>query len=253
MAQIIDKIIRQSQAPNSTNVMWDNGEQLFINRNGSWQSVGGSSNGGSDVVVKVVDFDLLLDNPEYAKEIYNFAKSSYLNGVAYECVTTDYGAVVPPVMAGSIVSLAIYYDAEEDLLTILNVLEEPSGTCMVMLAFLGPSTDYIPVFENLLDEEDAIVVINTPINISANIGDINQFSLIYASVLSTLIKTPTFQNADYNCSLYSGVSASEDNGYTVSFFGFTEDNKIIKIVIDIFTGETLSSTLFDLNSLITTA
>lgn len=42
MGKIIDKIVSSSAAPESKNVIWDNGKELKINRQGVWQSIGGS-------------------------------------------------------------------------------------------------------------------------------------------------------------------------------------------------------------------
>lgn len=39
MAKEIDKIIQSKTAPKSNNVLWDDGENLKINRNGKWDSV----------------------------------------------------------------------------------------------------------------------------------------------------------------------------------------------------------------------
>lgn len=43
MAKEIDKIIQSKTAPKSNNVLWDDGENLKINRNGKWESVGTNS------------------------------------------------------------------------------------------------------------------------------------------------------------------------------------------------------------------
>lgn len=40
MAKEIDKIIQSKTAPKSNNVLWDDGENLKINRNGKWESIG---------------------------------------------------------------------------------------------------------------------------------------------------------------------------------------------------------------------
>lgn len=39
MAQEMDKIIKSKLQPKDKNVLWDNGKDLMINRNGKWQSV----------------------------------------------------------------------------------------------------------------------------------------------------------------------------------------------------------------------
>ena len=42
---MIDKIVKQKNAPKDKNVLWDDGTNLKINRNGVWENVvsGGSS------------------------------------------------------------------------------------------------------------------------------------------------------------------------------------------------------------------
>ena len=43
MAQEIDKIIKSKLQPKDKNVLWDNGKELLINRNGKWESTGGGA------------------------------------------------------------------------------------------------------------------------------------------------------------------------------------------------------------------
>jgi hypothetical protein len=43
MAKEIDKIIQSKTAPKNNNVLWDDGENLKINRNGKWESTGGGA------------------------------------------------------------------------------------------------------------------------------------------------------------------------------------------------------------------
>lgn len=38
MAEIIDKIVKSKNAPQSTNVLWDDGKNLKVYRNGSWEN-----------------------------------------------------------------------------------------------------------------------------------------------------------------------------------------------------------------------
>jgi len=51
MAKEIDKIIQSKTAPKSNNVLWDDGENLKINRNGKWESTGS----GTSVPQEVLD------------------------------------------------------------------------------------------------------------------------------------------------------------------------------------------------------
>lgn len=52
MGKIIDKVVQQKSAPNDKNVLWDNGENLNINRNGNWESVTNSA------IIKITYEDL---------------------------------------------------------------------------------------------------------------------------------------------------------------------------------------------------
>ena len=42
MAQEIDKIIKSTTPPKSKDVLWDNGKELLINRNGKWEPTSAS-------------------------------------------------------------------------------------------------------------------------------------------------------------------------------------------------------------------
>lgn len=44
MAKIINTIIQQPTAPKRTNVLWDDGVNLNIFRNGKWEIIGGGVN-----------------------------------------------------------------------------------------------------------------------------------------------------------------------------------------------------------------
>lgn len=39
---MIDKIVKQKNAPKDKNVLWDDGTNLKINRNGIWENVSGN-------------------------------------------------------------------------------------------------------------------------------------------------------------------------------------------------------------------
>ena len=43
MAKVIDKVIVSNIPPKNTNVLWDNGKNLNIFRNGKWESIGGGA------------------------------------------------------------------------------------------------------------------------------------------------------------------------------------------------------------------
>lgn len=248
MAQIIDKIIRQSQAPNSTNVMWDNDEQLFINRNGSWQSVGGSSNGGSDVVTKAVDLALIEDN-SYTKKLYDFIKTSYINGIPVNYVLSEGPFVLPPLIPGGAASFSMQYDEESDLVYFMYV-EELYDSFAIASAAFGPPTDYNFIFENILGSDSTIIAGTYYVELLTTEGSVNNNLSSSYIVAHYLLHDITYYSPEYGCKLNSSTYWLQER---VCFFGFTEDNKILKIEVDITSDKTISSTLFDLNSLITTA
>ena len=61
MAKEIDKIIQSKTAPKSNNVLWDDGENLKINRNGKWESAGG---GAPMINITYANLVTLRDNGE---------------------------------------------------------------------------------------------------------------------------------------------------------------------------------------------
>lgn len=249
MAQIIDKIIRQTNAPNNTNVMWDNGEQLFINRNGSWQSVGGSSNGGSDVVTKAVDLELLVENSKYTKKLYDFVKTSHINGICVKYEAAEGLNIIPPISPGIMCGFTMYYFEEDDLVCFM-IVQEMSDTFSIMAATFGPSTEYNIIFEDLFGTGSTIIAGSTYLQLLTTEGSVNNNFFASLVVAGALFNDFIYYSPEYTCILYRSNYAFREN---MSFFGFTEDNKILKIEVETATGKTVSSTLFDLNSLITTA
>lgn len=254
MAQIIDKIIRQPNAPNSTNVMWDNGEGLFINRNGSWQSVGGSSSGGSEIVTKVVALDRIFDDSEYLKELYQFYKNAYNNNIIVNSLFGESGFIYPTYsLEAGLVGVLCYYNEDDDVLEIGIVMEVISNNSYsANIVVVGPSTDFLPVVDSILPELDTSHISKVQY-ISEIPGDTNYWyaSINYINHL-LMLKEVIWLNDTHKCYLYEGntIYTSEDSIDT--FFGFTGDNKILKIEVSKKDNKTLSSTLFDLNSLITT-
>lgn len=69
MAKEIDKIIQSKTAPKSNNVLWDDGENLKINRNGKWEST------SSDFMIRRSDF---LNKTPRAFKLANIIKDNYL-------------------------------------------------------------------------------------------------------------------------------------------------------------------------------
>lgn len=59
MSKIIDKIVSTPSAPENKNVIWDNGKELKINRQGVWKNI---SEGGS------IDLDSIIEDIETLKE-----------------------------------------------------------------------------------------------------------------------------------------------------------------------------------------
>lgn len=51
MAKEIDKIIQSKTPPKNNNVLWYNGENLKVNRNGKWENVVASSSGGAGNII----------------------------------------------------------------------------------------------------------------------------------------------------------------------------------------------------------
>jgi hypothetical protein len=49
MAKEIDKIIQSKTAPKSNNVLWDDGENLKINRNGKWENANNAETNNLDI------------------------------------------------------------------------------------------------------------------------------------------------------------------------------------------------------------
>ena len=72
MAKEIDKIIQSKTAPKSNNVLWDDGENLKINRNSKWESVSGGDNNYSKLerALKYSSITIIGDEDQ---DYYGFA------------------------------------------------------------------------------------------------------------------------------------------------------------------------------------
>lgn len=57
---MIDKIVKRKTAPKDKNVLWDDGENLKINRNGVWENVVGG--GSSDLENRISALEKKLAN-----------------------------------------------------------------------------------------------------------------------------------------------------------------------------------------------
>lgn len=56
---MIDKIVKQKNAPKDKNVLWDDGTNLKINRNGVWEDV--VSGGGSNLENRIAELERKLE------------------------------------------------------------------------------------------------------------------------------------------------------------------------------------------------
>lgn len=56
---MIDKIVKQKNAPKDKNVLWDDGTNLKINRNGVWENV--VSGGGSNLENRIAKLERKLE------------------------------------------------------------------------------------------------------------------------------------------------------------------------------------------------
>lgn len=56
---MIDKIVKQKNAPKDKNVLWDDGTNLKINRNGVWEDV--VSGGGSNLERRIAELERKLE------------------------------------------------------------------------------------------------------------------------------------------------------------------------------------------------
>ena len=85
MAKEIDKIIQSKTAPKSNNVLWDDGENLKINRNGKWKPT------SSDFMIRRSDF---LNKTPRAFELANIIKDNYLGyNEEYEDYIIDFSKI----------------------------------------------------------------------------------------------------------------------------------------------------------------
>ena len=57
---MIDKIVKQKNAPKDKNVLWDDGTNLKINRNGVWENV--VSGGGSNLETRIAELERKLED-----------------------------------------------------------------------------------------------------------------------------------------------------------------------------------------------
>ena len=109
MAKQIEKIIQSKTAPKSNNVLWDDGENLKINRNGKWESVLNSKNtqtenSNTDNVIIVTYDDIDYRNKlglEALRRMHYTSENIY-----------DYGSVI--VLRKGVVCSFRYMDWDEN-------------------------------------------------------------------------------------------------------------------------------------------
>lgn len=92
MANIIEKIIQQPTAPKDKNVLWDNGEELKINRRGVWES---ANKGGTSVDEDNSIILKYLANPVTITETGGDIPSDLANAIMY--LDPDYAEFNIPV------------------------------------------------------------------------------------------------------------------------------------------------------------
>ena len=56
---MINKIVKQKNAPKNKNVLWDDGTNLKINRNGVWENV--VSGGGSNLENRIAQLERIIE------------------------------------------------------------------------------------------------------------------------------------------------------------------------------------------------
>jgi hypothetical protein len=56
---MIDKIVKQKAAPKNKNVLWEDGTNLKINRNGIWENV--VSGGGSNLENRIARLEQIIE------------------------------------------------------------------------------------------------------------------------------------------------------------------------------------------------
>lgn len=109
MAKEIDKIIQSKTAPKSNNVLWDDGENLKINRNGKWENANNTETNSLSIDPVVWKY---MCNPhivEYDRTTYecNSAIPEELSDIIYQ--NGEFNSLVL-----STVLIKIYYPLEDD-------------------------------------------------------------------------------------------------------------------------------------------
>lgn len=82
--EIIERIIRSNTEPSNTNVLWDDGENLKIYRNGKWESV---SMGGDSLTDIEID---LIWNEVFSGNSYDYASYAFLDEYTNSIGIGDY-------------------------------------------------------------------------------------------------------------------------------------------------------------------
>ena len=84
MAKIIEKIVQSKYSPKDTNVLWDDGENLKINRNGKWESAyaEGPAGGAYD------DTEIKNKLTELSASLGNKVDKTYVDDAIATAITT---------------------------------------------------------------------------------------------------------------------------------------------------------------------
>lgn len=146
MAKEIDKIIQSKTAPKSNNVLWDDGENLKINRNGKFENVITPS------VVNIKRSDLLNNNTK-ALELAKIFVDSYIGyneeldewEIDYEKIPIINLIIDPAIL---LLDKDIFSNSEKVIIkTITHSILQPHDTMkVILLTLIGYSENQISKF-----------------------------------------------------------------------------------------------------------
>lgn len=103
MAKEIDKIIQSKTAPKSNNVLWDDGENLKINRNGKWESASKENSSNQELYAYPVD---TLDGKEN-KVVGLGGDGQYM--YVGELIASEFGTPTEEKVVGDVIETAYIY------------------------------------------------------------------------------------------------------------------------------------------------
>lgn len=137
MAKEIDKIIQSKTAPKSNNVLWDDGENLKINRNGKWESIGSND---LSTQVFTIPYEIILELSEMVETEDAVVQAIPINALE-EYYKTDWDLMVDIICKYGFVTMEpfapfYFYRMPNELGT---------GYYGIMLYFLNPDNLTQPV------------------------------------------------------------------------------------------------------------